>query len=62
MANKRPSKPDFGLGFEVKILETLEVVPASLGNGSADSQTVQRGPSRARARVQSPVYMGYLVH
>ena len=30
----RQSRPDSGLGFQVRVLETISVVPSSLGNGS----------------------------
>ena len=33
MAHTRHSRPDSGLGFQVNILITLEVVPSSLGSG-----------------------------
>ena len=33
MARIRQSKPDSGLGFQVKVLHTLQGVPSSLGSG-----------------------------
>jgi len=33
MANIRLSRPDSGLGFEVKVLKPFQVVPSSLGSG-----------------------------
>ena len=33
MAQIRQSRPDSGLGFQVKVLETFQDVPSSLGNG-----------------------------
>ena len=33
MAHKRQSRPDAGLGFQVKALETSEGVPSWLGSG-----------------------------
>ena len=27
------SRPDFGLGFQVKLLQTFPIVPSSLGSG-----------------------------
>jgi len=33
MAHTRQSRPDSGLGFHMKDLKTLEVVPSSLGSG-----------------------------
>ena len=33
VAHIRQSKPDFGLGFQVKVLESFTVVPSSLGRG-----------------------------
>jgi len=35
MAHIRQPRPDFGLGFQVKVLETFPVVPTSLGSGAA---------------------------
>ena len=32
MARVRQSRPDSGLGFQVKVLETFQVVSSSLGN------------------------------
>jgi hypothetical protein len=32
MAHMRQSKPDSSLGFQVKVLATLQVVPSSLGS------------------------------
>ena len=34
MAHIRQSRPDYGLGFQVKVLRTFQVVPFSLGSGS----------------------------
>ena len=33
MAHKRPSRPDSGLGFQVKVLETFQIAPSSLESG-----------------------------
>ena len=33
MPNLRQSRPDSGLGVQVKVFDTLQVVPASLGSG-----------------------------
>ena len=33
MAHIRQSRPDYGLGFEVEVLTTFEVVPFSLESG-----------------------------
>jgi hypothetical protein len=33
MAHVRQSRPDSGLGFEVKVLKTLQVVPSTLASG-----------------------------
>ena len=33
MAHSRQSKPDPGLGFQAKVLETFPGVPSSLGSG-----------------------------
>jgi len=43
MAHIRQSQPDHGLGFQVKVLERLEVVLFSLGSGA----TPPRQPPRA---------------
>jgi len=32
-AHIRQSRPDYGLGFQVKFLKTFQVFPSSLGNG-----------------------------
>ena len=37
MAHVRQSRPDFGLGFRVKILQTFRAVPSSLGSGLSDT-------------------------
>ena len=34
MAHTRQSRPDSGLGFQVKVLKTFQVVPSSLGSGT----------------------------
>ena len=34
MAHIRQSRPDSGLGFQVKVLKTLKVVPSLLGSGA----------------------------
>ena len=39
MAHIRQSKPDSGLGFEVKGPQTFQGVPSSLGSGNAQAQT-----------------------
>ena len=33
MAHIRQSRPDSGLGFQVKVVHTIPVVPSSLGSG-----------------------------
>ena len=33
MAHVRQSRPDSGLGFQIKMLATFEIVPNSLGSG-----------------------------
>ena len=33
MAHIRRSRPDYGLGFQVKVLKIFQVVPSSIGNG-----------------------------
>ena len=33
MAHIRQSRPDYGLCFQAKVLETFQVVPSSLGSG-----------------------------
>ena len=33
MAHVRQSRPDYGLGFQVKVLDTFEIVPSLLGIG-----------------------------
>jgi len=33
VAHIRQSRPDSGLGFQVKVLDTLQGVPSSLGSG-----------------------------
>ena len=49
MAPIRQSKPDYGLGFEVEILTTIQVVPSSLGSGTRNSRgNSQRGRFRAK--------------
>ena len=35
MTHIRQSKPDSGLGFQVKVLKPFEGVPSSLGNGAS---------------------------
>ena len=35
LANIRQPRSDYGLGFQVKVLKTFEVVPSSLGSGLA---------------------------
>jgi len=39
MAHMRQSRPDSGLGFQVKVLRTIQVVAASLGSGKGISQS-----------------------
>ena len=34
MAHIRQSRPDYSLGFQVKVLNTFEVVPSSLDSGA----------------------------
>ena len=53
MAHVTQSRPDFGLGFQVKILNPFEVIPSSLGSGQSDVN----GAGVARGGVQ-----GYLAH
>jgi len=53
MARKRQSRPDFGLGFQVKVLKTFEVVPSSLGSGSPGS-LCERGLSSSSLLYYSP--------
>jgi len=36
MAHIRQSRPDSGLGFHVKVVETFNVVPSSLGSGPCE--------------------------
>ena len=33
MAHIRPSKPDYGLGIQMKVLKTFQAVPVLLGSG-----------------------------
>ena len=40
MAHTRLSRPDSGLGFQVKVLKTFQMVPSSLGSGHAVSDPV----------------------
>ena len=40
MAHIRQSRPDSGLGFQVKILTPFHVVPSSLGSGFPNGQEV----------------------
>ena len=37
MAHIRQSRPDSGLGFHVKVLQTFQVVPSSFGGGRLKS-------------------------
>jgi len=37
MAHVRQSRPEYGLGFQVKVLKPFYIVPSSLGSGSGGS-------------------------
>ena len=37
MAHIRQSRPESGLGFQVNVLQLLQVVPSSLGSGCSDA-------------------------
>ena len=57
MAHKKQSRPDHGLGFQVKVRETLEVAPSSLRSGLPCSKgawhvntLLERGPKPPRRR------------
>ena len=50
MAHTRQSGPDFGLGFQVKVLQKFEVVPFSLGSGPCNIDRLKHGNSWARRR------------
>ena len=62
LAHIRQSRPDFDLGFQIKVLETFSGVASSLGNGKA---TIAQGighalePTRFLAFIL--VYVEYLV-
>ena len=64
MAHRRQSRPDPGLGFQVQVLETFQVVPSSLGSGLCTApRTLQpppgpfRVPETQRSRVaETPCY------
>ena len=45
MAHMGQSRPDHGLGFQVKVLKTFQVVPSSLGSKTA---VRLHGPDRSR--------------
>ena len=47
MAHVRQSRPDYGLGFQVKVLKPFQVVPSSLGSGRP-SRTLAAGWQRSR--------------
>ena len=39
MVHIRQSRPDYGIGFQLKVLIFFQVVPSSLGMTSPDSRT-----------------------
>ena len=43
MAHVRQSRPDYGLGFQVKVLKTRQVVPSSLGSGGYHDSVAANG-------------------
>ena len=46
MAHIRQSRPDYGLGLQVKVVKTVKVVPFSLGSGA--TSTLHDCPKVAR--------------
>ena len=46
MARIRQSRPDAGLGFQLKFRKTPEIVPSSLGSSASASECVLPLPSR----------------
>jgi len=47
MAHIRQARPNSGLGFEVKVLETVQVVPSSPRSGRGDTLSRCRGAALA---------------
>ena len=57
MAHPRQSRPDSGLGFQIKVLKTFKVVPYSLGSGTGGETYRGRG-GRASSRRTSRASRG----
>jgi len=45
--------PDYGLGFQVKVLKVVQVVPSWLGSGGQAAQTAR--PSRRQGNSDTPL-------
>ena len=50
MAQIRQTRPDSGLGFQVKVLKTFEVVPPSLGSGTQVAERTHSKSSEPRQK------------
>jgi len=51
MAHTRQSRPDFGVGFQFKVLERFQVVPTSPGNGRENLYRGEDAPVQCSFRV-----------
>jgi len=57
IAHTRQSRPDSGLGFQVKRLEIFKVVPSSLGGASVEGNLLRSLACQALSMVMPPAYV-----